>query len=157
MNEALMLTLCLEENTLLLSNDVLRQLGSPPMIQIRISESDRSLLVQPCAYGTRGAIVVPDRQMYQLETPADALVRHIRRITGWMDSSPRVLCGVHVPRLNAVYFGLDTAQLAVLQPPPSAAFSAQEVAGRGLRAHGNQTAAFPAQGVEGYEGGAVNG
>ena len=80
MNDSLMLTLGLEENTLLLSNDVLRQLGSPPMIQIRISESDRSLLVQPCAYGTRGAIVVPDRQMYQLETPADTLVRHIRSL-----------------------------------------------------------------------------
>ena len=82
MNEALMLTLCMEENTLLISNGVLGQLGSPPMIQIRISESDRSLLVQPCEYGTRGAIVVPDRQMYQLETPADTLMRHIRRITG---------------------------------------------------------------------------
>ena len=137
MNEALMLTLCMEENTLLISNGVLGQLGSPPMIQIRISESDRSLLVQPCEYGTRGAIVVPDRQMYQLETPADMLVRHIRRITGWMDNNPRVLCGVHIPQLNAVYFGLDTAQFAVLQPPPSAA--------------------FPAQGDAGYEGGAVNG
>ena len=137
MNEALMLTLCMEENTLLISNGVLRQLGSPPMIQIRISESDRSLLVQPCEYGTRGAIVVPDRQMYQLETPADTLVRHIRRITGWMDNNPSVLCGVHIPQLNAVYFGLDTAQFAVLQPPPSAA--------------------FPAQGDAGYEGGAVNG
>ena len=98
---------------------------------------DYSLLVQPCEYGTRGAIVVPDRQMYQLETPADTLMRHIRRITGWMDNNPRVLCGVHIPQLNAVYFGLDTAQFAVLQPPPSAA--------------------FPAQGDAGYEGGAVNG
>ena len=137
MNEALMLTLCMEENTLLISNGVLGQLGSPPMIQIRISESDRSLLVQPCEYGTRGAIVVPDRQMYQLETPADMLVRHIRRITGWMDNNPRILCGVHIPQLNAVYFGLDTAQFAVLQPPPSAA--------------------FPAQGDAAFEGGAVNG
>ena len=54
-----------------------------------------------------------------------------------MDNNPRVLCGVHIPQLNAVYFGLDTAQFAVLQPPPSAA--------------------FPAQGDAGYEGGAVNG
>jgi hypothetical protein len=137
MNETLMLTLCMEENTLLISNGVLDQLGSPPLIQIRISESDRSLLVQPCAYGTRGAIVVPDRQMYQLETPADTLVRHIRRITGWMDNNPRVLCGVHIPQLNAVYFGLDTAQFAVLQPPPFVF--------------------FPAQGGACYKGGAVNG
>ena len=137
MNETLMLTLCMEENTLLISNGVLDQLGSPPLIQIRISESDRSLLVQPCEYGTRGAIVVPDRQMYQLETPADMLVRHIRRITGWVDNSPRVLCGVHIPQLNAVYFGLDTAQFAVLQPPPFAF--------------------FPAQGGACYKGGAVNG
>lgn len=137
MDETLMLTLCMEENTLLISNGVLDQLGSPPLIQIRISESDRSLLVQPCEYGTRGAIVVPDRQMYQLETPADTLVRHIRRITGWMDNNPRVLCGVHIPQLNAVYFGLDTAQFAVLQPPPFAF--------------------FPAQGGACYKGGAVNG
>ena len=40
MNEALMLTLCMEENTLLISNGVLRQLGSPPMIQIRIKKGE---------------------------------------------------------------------------------------------------------------------
>ena len=119
MTESLILTLCMEENTLLVSNSVLRQLGSPPMIQIRISESDRSLLVQPCEYGVRGAIVVPDNLKYQLETPADTLIRCIRRMTGWTDNHPRVLCGVYIPSHNAVYFGIDTAQLAVLQPVPS--------------------------------------
>ena len=74
---------------------------------------------------------------FEIETPADTLVRHIRRLTGWMDNNPRVLCGVHIPQLNAVYFGLDTAQFAVLQPPPYAAFMAQ--------------------GDAAFEGGAVNG
>ena len=118
MNDSLILTLCLKENTLLISNAIVEQLGFPALIQIRISESDRSMLVQPCEYGIRGAIVIPDNQSYQMEMPAGTLIRRIKKITEWTDDNPRVLCGVFIPPLNAIYFGLDTAQYAILQPTP---------------------------------------
>ena len=118
MNDSLILTLCLKENTLLMNNAIIEQLGSPSLIQIRMNESDKSLLVNPCEYGVRGAVVVPDNHMYQLEMPDRTLIRRIRRITEWPDDNPRVLCGVFIPRHNAVYFSLDTAQYAILQPAP---------------------------------------
>lgn len=118
MNDSLILTLCMQENTLLISNAIIEQLGSPSLIQIRMNEEDKSLLVNPCEYGVRGAVVVPDRHMYQLEMPDRSLIRRIQRITEWPDDNPRVLYGVFIPRLNAIYFSLDTAQYAILQPAP---------------------------------------
>ena len=67
MNDSLILTLCLQENTLLISNAIIEQLGSPSLIQIRMNEADKSLLVNPCEYGVRGAVVVPGNRKYQLE------------------------------------------------------------------------------------------
>jgi hypothetical protein len=118
MNDSLILTLCLQENTLLISNAVIEQLGSPSLIQIRMNEADKSLLITPCEYGIRGAVVVPDNHMYQLEMPDRSLIRRIQRITEWQDDSPRVLYGVFIPQHNAIYFSLDTAQYAILQPAP---------------------------------------
>ena len=118
MNDSLILTLCLQENTLLISNAVIEQLGSPSLIQIRMNEADKSLLITPCEYGIRGAVVVPDNHMYQLEMPDRSLIRRIQRITEWQDDNPRVLYGVFIPQHNAIYFSLDTAQYAILQPAP---------------------------------------
>ena len=50
--------------------------------------------------------------------PDRSLIRRIQRITEWPDDNPRVLYGVFIPQLNAVYFSLDTAQYAILQPAP---------------------------------------
>ena len=118
MNDSLILTLCLQENTLLISNAVIEQLGSPSLIQIRMNEADKSLLITPCEYGIRSAVVVPDNHMYQLEMPDRSLIRRIQRITEWQDDNPRVLYGVFIPQHNAIYFSLDTAQYAILQPAP---------------------------------------
>ena len=118
MNDSLILTLCMRENTLLISNAIIEQLGSPSLIQIRMNEADKSLLVNPCEYGIRGAVVVPDSPMYQLEMPDRSLIRRIQRITEWPDDNPRVLYGVFIPQHNAIYFSLDTAQYAILQPAP---------------------------------------
>lgn len=118
MNDSLILTLCMQENTLLISNAIIEQLGSPSLIQIRMNEADKSLLVNSCEYGVRGAVVVPDNRKYQLEMPDRSLIRRIRRITEWPDDNPRVLYGVFIPQHNAIYFSLDTAQYAILQPAP---------------------------------------
>ena len=118
MNDSLILTLCLQENTLLISNAVIEQPGSPSLIKIKMNETDKSLLINPCEYGTRGAVVVPDNHQYQLEMPGRSLIRRIQRITEWPDDNPRVLCGVFIPQHNAIYFSLDAAQYAILQPAP---------------------------------------
>ena len=53
MNDSLILTLGMQENTLLISNAIIEQLGSPSLIQIRMNEEYKSLLVNPCEYGVR--------------------------------------------------------------------------------------------------------
>ena len=118
MNDSLILTLCLRENTLLISNAIIEQLGSPSLIQIKMNEADKSLLINPCEYGTCGAVVVPDNHQYQLEMPGRSLILRIQRITEWPDDNPRVLCGIFIPKHNAIYFSLDAAQYAILQPVP---------------------------------------
>lgn len=117
--EPLMLTLCLEEDTILVNNAVFDRLDNPRLIQMLINDDRKALLIQPCAYGDREAIVIPDEPMYQFETRGHSLLRRIRRLTGWADSTPRVLYGRYIPNPRVIVFDLTTAQLAQLQPMPT--------------------------------------
>ena len=47
------------------------------------------------------------------------LAERIRRLTGWADSTPRVLYGRYIPNPRVIVFDLTTAQLAQLQPMPT--------------------------------------
>ena len=116
--ESLILTLCLEEDTILVSNAVFERLGHPRLIQMLINDERRSILIQPCEYGAREAIVIPDEPMYQFETRGHSLLRRIRRLTGWSDNTPRVLYGRYIPNPSLIIFDLNNAQLAELQPLP---------------------------------------
>ena len=117
--EPLMLTLCLEEDTILVSNAVFDRLDHPRLIQMLINDEKKALLIQPCAYGSREAIVIPDEPMYQFETRGQSLLRRIRRLTGSTDYTPRVLYRKYIPNPRVIVFDLTTAQLAQLQPTPT--------------------------------------
>ena len=114
----LMLTLCLEENTILVSTAILDCLGNPRQIQMMINDDRRSLIIHPCDQGDRESILIPERPMYQFEYPGPALLRRIRRLTKWPDTNPRAIYGTYIPLINAVVFDLMEAQIAILQPIP---------------------------------------
>lgn len=55
----LVLTLCLEEESILLNKNVLDQLGQPQQVQILINEEQGMLLLKACSMDDREAVVVP--------------------------------------------------------------------------------------------------
>ena len=95
----LLLTLCLEENTILVSTAILDCIGNPRLIQMMINDEKRSLIIHPCKDGERESILIPDTLMYQFEYPGQSLLRRIRRLTKWPDTNPRAVYGTYIPSL----------------------------------------------------------
>ena len=117
MNEPLMLTLCLEEDSILVSKAILETLEHPKQVQMLINEERQMLLLQACTVDDREAVVIPPDTMVQFEMSEHALLRRIRRLTGWTDNQPRVIYGNYIASHQAIVFDLHTAQPAELQMP----------------------------------------
>ena len=115
--EPLMLTLCLEEDSILVSKAILDALDRPRQVQMLINEEQKMLLLQSCTVDDREAVVVPPVPMQQFEMSGHSLLRRIRRLTGWADEQPRVIYGSFIPSHCAIVFDLHTAQPAQLQMP----------------------------------------
>ena len=58
-DEPLILTLCPEEESILLNKNVLEQLGQPRQVQILINEEQSMLLLKACTVEDREAVVIP--------------------------------------------------------------------------------------------------
>ncbi len=117
MNEPLMLTLCLEEDSILVSKAILETLERPRQVQMLINEERQMLLLQACTVDDREAVVIPPDTMMQFEMSGHSLLRRIRRLTGWTDSRPRVIYGNYIASHQAIVFDLRAAQPAELRMP----------------------------------------
>lgn len=115
--EPLTLTLCLAENSILVSKAILEALAYPRQVQMLINDERRMLLLQACTVDDREAVVIPPPPLLQFEMSGHSLLKRIRRLTGWTDDHPRVVYGNHIPQHQAVVFDLRTAQPAQLQVP----------------------------------------
>ena len=115
--EPLMLTLCLEEDSILVSKAIMAALGQPKQIQMLINDDQKKLLIQACSTDDREAVVIPHGTVVQFEMSGHSLLKRIRRLTGWMDNNPRVVCGIYVSQHDVIVFDLMSAQLARLQTP----------------------------------------
>ena len=115
--EPLMLTLCLEEDSILVSRAILETLQHPKQVQMLINEERQMLLLQACTVDDREAVVIPPDTLMQFEMSGHSLLKRIRRLTGWTDDKPRVIYGNFIPSHNAIVFDLHMAQLATLQMP----------------------------------------
>ena len=113
----LTLTLCLEEDSILLNEAVLEALGHPRQVQMLINDEQQMLLVQACTVDDREAIVIPPLTMEHFEMSGHSLLRRIRRLTGWTDDHPRVVYGSFIPAHCAIVFDLHSAQLSPLRMP----------------------------------------
>ena len=116
--EPLTLTLCLEEDSILLNQAVLDTLQHPRQVQMLINEDRQMLLVQACTVDDREAIVVPAVTKSEFEMSGHSLLKRIRRLTGWTDEQPRTVFGTYIASHNAIVFDLMTAHPADLQLPP---------------------------------------
>ena len=125
MKEPMMLTLCLGEDSILVSRPILEALNSPKQVQMLINEEQQTLLLQPCGMYDREARVVqsppvagnPYYSAGDFEVSGHTLLRRIKNMTGWADDRPRVIYGKHYPSHNVMVFDLKTAQISRLQMP----------------------------------------
>lgn len=115
--EPLTLTLCLEEDSILLNLAVLDALQHPRQVQMLINEEKQMLLVQACTVEDREAIVVPSMSLPQFEMSGHSLLKRIRRMISWMDERPWVIYGTYIAAHNAIVFDLNNAQPALLHMP----------------------------------------
>lgn len=113
----LTLTLCLEEDSILLGEAVLDALGHPRQVQLLINEEQKMLLLQACTVDDREAIVIPPLTLDNFEMSGHALLKRVRRLTGWNDNCPRVVYGSFIPAHCAIVFDLRTAQMSPLNLP----------------------------------------
>ena len=113
----LTLTLCLEEDSILLGEAVLDALGHPRQVQLLINEEQKMLLLQACTVDDREAIVIPPLTLDSFEMSGHALLKRVRRLTGWNDNCPRVVYGSFIPAHCAIVFDLRTAQMSPLNLP----------------------------------------
>ena len=112
----LVLTLCLEEGSILLNKNVLERLGQPQQVQILINEEQRMLLLKACSVEEREAVVVPSVPREQFEVSGQSLLRRIRRLIGWTDNCPRQILGNAIPEHEAITFDLQQAVPVKLKP-----------------------------------------
>ena len=75
----LTLTLCLDEDSILLGESVLEALGHPRQVQMLINEERQMLLLQACTVNDREAIVIPPMTLEHFEMSGHALLKRIRK------------------------------------------------------------------------------
>ena len=101
--EPLMLTLCLEEDSILVSKAILETLEHPKQVQMLINEERQMLLLQACTVDDREAVVIPVDALTQFEMSGHALLKRIRKLTGWTDSLPRVSYLICIQHSSLLY------------------------------------------------------
>ena len=82
-----------------------------------INEERKTLLLLACTVDDREAIVIPPIAMQQFEMSGHALLKRIRRLTGWTDEQPRVVYGNYIGSHHAIVFDLNMAQPAKYRMP----------------------------------------
>ena len=116
--EPLLLTLCLDENSILVSRAVLAALEHPRQIQMLINDDRKMLLLKACTVDEREAVVIPPEIKLQFEMSGHSLLKRVRRLTGWTDNAPRAVYGNYLPAHQAIVFDLTSAQPTELRLPP---------------------------------------
>ena len=114
--ESLVMTLCPEEESILLNKNVLDQLEQPRQVQLLINEEQEMLLLKACSVEDREAVVVPLLSAEQFEVSGPSLLRRIRKLTGWLDNRPRQVQGFAIPEHHAIAFDLHGAVPVQLKP-----------------------------------------
>ncbi len=116
-NEILLLTLCMKNETVLISREVLEALENPKHIQVLVNIEKKKLLLQSCEITDKHAIVVPDDTMDSFPMSGPVLLKGLYKAMEWVDDETRVVCGEPVTDRPAVLFDLGQAHPATLQSP----------------------------------------
>ena len=110
MMEPLMLTMSLQDDSILLNSAILEALERPWQVQILINDEAKMLVLRACTMDDQQAVVVPGEKVMQFEISGRSLLKRIRKLTGWMDDRSRTIVGEYLPAHQAVRFNLMEAQ-----------------------------------------------
>lgn len=110
MQNDILLTLNLTEDSILLNEGVLDALDWPRQVQIMINQDERMLLLRACTIDDLQAVVMPEIHTMQFEISGRSLLKKIRHLVGWTDDQPRVCRGEYLPSHQAIRFHLTEAQ-----------------------------------------------
>ena len=114
--DPLMLTLCLKEDSILVSSSIMEIFGNPKRLQFMMNDEKCLLLVRVCEDPLEGMVVVPAGKPH-FDVSGIAIADRIKKATGWKDDTPRMIQGEFIPKMKAVLFDLLMAQPADLQLP----------------------------------------
>ena len=116
-NKMLLLTLCPEYETLLISKEVLDALENPGHIQLLINLERKKLLLQSCEMTERDVVVVPEDTADSFTMSCPMFLKKLWQKMGWCDNCSRVLCGNKMKNRPAILFDLNEAHPAELRSP----------------------------------------
>lgn len=109
MNDSIILTLNLREESILLNEGVLNALDWPQQVQLMINNNEKMLLLRACTIDDQQAVVIPEEHVAQCEISGRMLLRKIRHLVGWEDDRPRLCRGEYLPAHQAIRFSLEDA------------------------------------------------
>lgn len=115
MSAQIILTINLEDQSILLNEGTLDALDWPHQIQLYMNPDTRQLLLKPCSTDDFQAVVVEPDDEQQVEISGRKLLRNIRKLVGWEDNQPRMCRGEYIAAHNAVIFNLAEAETLELQ------------------------------------------
>ena len=110
--EMLLLTLCPESETLLISKEVLEALDNPRHIQVMVNYERKKLLLQSCDMTARDVIVVPEDREDNFLMSGPMFLKKLWQKMDWCGASSRVLCGNKMKNRMAILFDLTEAHPA---------------------------------------------
>ena len=110
MMEPLTLTLCFQDDLVLLNASIIEILEHPKQVQILINDEEKMLALRVCSVEDPQAIVLPKGMTQEVEIGGRVLLKKIKKLTGWSDDQTRVLYGDYMPSHQAVRFRLMEAE-----------------------------------------------
>lgn len=109
MNKSIIVTLNLQDDTILLNDGVLDALGRPRQVQILVNKEEKKLLLRACTVDDLEAVVVPEERTLQFEISCRSFLRRVRQLVKWEDNRPRMCYGEYLPVHQAILFSLKDA------------------------------------------------
>ncbi len=106
----IILTFNLKDGSLFLNEGILNALDWPRQIQILINTDDRKILLMPCSFTSKNAIVMPNERVEEFEISGRVLLKKIKDIVRWDGDEPRMCYGEYIPMHQAVLFDLTKAE-----------------------------------------------
>ena len=115
MSSNIILTLNLEEDSILLNEGILNALDWPRQIQLLINTETKQLVLRACTVEDAHAVVIEADNTQQCEISGRRLLKKISHLVGWEDKQPRMCRGEYLPAHQAVRFNLADAETLELE------------------------------------------